>query len=153
MEQLLALRQVSLFAHLSLDQLEAIRRAARTAQWIEGEVVVREGDPGTELFVLLEGEVKVYRDWGSPQPVLFNTLQPVSYFGEIAILGGERRSASVVASRDSTLLSLRGERLKDLILQTPEISFELFRGLIDRIRVREQRLVESQLEKRAPEEQ
>ena len=56
-------------------------------------------------------------------------------------------------SRDATLLSLRGERLKDLILQTPEISFELFRGLIDRIRVREQRMVESQLEKQAPEEQ
>lgn len=151
MEQLLALRQVSLFAHLSLDQLEAIRRAARTAQWVEGEVVVREGDPGTELFVLLEGEVKVYRDWGSPQPVLFNTLQPVSYFGEIAILGGERRSATVVASRDATLLSLGGERLKDLILRTPEISFELFRGLITRIRAAEQRLEESRLERGAPE--
>jgi len=152
MEQLLALRQVSLFAHLSLDQLEAIRRATRTAQWIEGEVVVREGDPGTELFVLLEGEVKVYRDWGSSQPVLFNTLQPVSYFGEIAILGGERRSATVVASRDATLLSLGGERLKDLILQTPEISFEIFRGLITRIRVAEQRLEESRLEQGVPQE-
>jgi len=152
MEQLLALRQVSLFAHLSLDQLESIRRATKTVQYVEGEVIVREGDPGTKLFVLLDGEVKVYRDWGSSQPVLFDTLQPVSYFGEIAILGGERRTASVVASRDATLLSLGGERLKDLILQTPEISFELFRGLIARIRVREESLEESWLGKGAPEE-
>jgi hypothetical protein len=152
MEQLLALRQVSLFAHLSLDQLEAIRRATKTAQYVEGEVIVREGDPGTELFVLLEGEVKVYREWGSAQPTLLNTLAPVSYFGEIAILDGEQRSATVVASRDSTLLSLRGERLKELILQTPEISFELFRGLITRFRAAEQRLEESRPERGTPRE-
>jgi HEAT repeat protein len=152
MEQLLALRQVSLFAHLSLDQLEAIRRAMKTVQYVEGEVIVREGDPGTELFVLLEGEVKVYRDWGSPEPALLNTLHPVSYFGEIAILDGERRSATAVASRDSTLLSLGGQRLKELILQTPEISFELFRGLITRIRAAERRLEESRTERSAPEE-
>jgi CRP-like cAMP-binding protein len=124
----------------------------KTVQYVEGEVIVREGDPGTELFVLLEGEVKVYRERGSSEPLLLNTLTPVSYFGEIAILGAERRTGTVVASRDSTLLSLGGERLKDLILQTPEMSFELFRYLIDRIRVAEQRLEESRLEKSAPEE-
>ena len=89
--------------------------------------------------MLLDGEVEVYRGQGSSESTLLNTLQPVSYFGEIAILGGERRSASVVASRDSTLLSLGGERIKDLILQMPEISFEIFRSLITRIRVAEQR--------------
>ena len=152
MERLLALRQVSLFAHLSLDQLETIRRATKTVQYIEGETIVRESDPGTELFVLLDGEVRVYHERGSSEPLLLNTLTPISYFGEIAILGGERRSASVVASRDSTLLSLGGERLKELILQTPEISFEIFRGLITRIRVAEQRLEESRLEQHGPAE-
>jgi hypothetical protein len=153
MERLLALRQVSLFAHLSLDQLETIRRATKTVQYHEGEVIVREGDPGTELFVLLDGEVKVYHEWGSPEPLLLNTLTPISYFGEIAILGGESRSASVIASRDSTLISLGGERLKELILQRPEISFEIFRGLITRIRVAEQRFEESRLEAHRSEEE
>ncbi len=148
MERLLALRQVPLFAHLSLDQLEVIHRAMKTVQYVEGEVIVCEGEPGTELFVLLDGEVEVYRGRGSSQPTLLNTLQPVSSFGEIAILGGERRSASAVASRDSTLLSLGGERIKELILQMPEISFEIFRSLIARIRVAEQRAEDSRVDER-----
>jgi hypothetical protein len=142
MERLLALRQVPLFAQLSLDQLAAIDRLMKGAQYLEGELVCREGDPGTELFVLLEGEVGIYRAWGSARPVLLNTLRPVSSFGEFAILDGGLRTATAVALRDSSLASLEGDRLRELVLQLPEISFEIFRGLSARLRAAESRLEE-----------
>ena len=63
-------------------------------------------------------------------------------FGEMALFDDSPRSATVVATRPSCLLSLRGERLKELILDMPEISFELMRVLTGRVRTVEQRLAE-----------
>jgi len=96
MEGLLALRNVPLFAHLSLHQLEVISRFVSHAQYLSGEVVVREGDRG--------------------------------------------RSATVLVTRDARLLRLAGERFKELILQAPEIAFEVFRVLTERIRAAEEQM-------------
>jgi CRP-like cAMP-binding protein len=63
-----------------------------------------------------------------------------SYFGEMAILSDEPRSATAVVSKPARLLSLRGEPLKELILDMPEISFEIFRVLTARVKAAEGRL-------------
>jgi len=139
MESLLALRRVSLFAHLSLEQLEAIHQAMREAEYIVGEIVVREGDPGDELFVLLEGEVQAFRAYGTDRQTLLSTMKPVSYFGEIAVLDSAPRSATNVVSKDARLLALGGEHFRELILRFPELSFEVFRVLCGRIRDAEHR--------------
>ncbi len=140
MERLLVLRKVSLFQNLSLDQLEAINRLLRESRYLSGETICREGDLGRELFILIEGEVRFLRDRGTPRELLLNTQQPVSAFGEMGVLADAPRSASVVAATDATLLVLDGDRLKELILQVPEISFEIFRVLAARVRAAEERL-------------
>jgi CRP-like cAMP-binding protein len=139
MERLLALRSVPLFAHLSLEQLEAISRFVNEVQYLAGEVVVREGDPGDELFVLLEGEVQAFKSYGTSEETLLSTTVAVGYTGEMAILDDAPRSATVIASRDSRLLTLAGDRFKELVMQAPEISFEMFRVLTARIRSAEGR--------------
>ena len=106
----------------------------------DGEVVVREGDRGDDLYVLMEGEVQAVKHHGTPQQVLLNTLAPVSYFGEMAILDSAPRSATVLVTRDARLLRLAGERFKELILQAPEIAFEVFRVLTERIRTAEEQM-------------
>lgn len=139
MEGLLALRRVSLFAGLSFEQLEAIKRVMKELQYVRGEAVVSEGDTGEDLFVLLEGEAQAYKSYGTPEQLYLSTFTPVSYFGEIAILDSAPRSATVVTTKDSRLLSLDGQRFRELILQAPEISFEVFRVLTARIRAAEAR--------------
>ncbi len=140
MERLLVLRKISLFQNLSLDQLEAINRLLRESRYLSGETVCREGDLGNELYILVEGEVRFLRNQGTAQELLLNTQQPVSAFGEMGVLADAPRSATVVAASDATLLVLDGERLKELILQVPEISFEIFRVLTARVRAAEERL-------------
>ena len=93
-------------------------------------------------FFVLEGEVSIYKETTDAERLHLSTLQAGSYLGEMAILTDEPRSATVVATRPSRLLSLRGERLKELILDMPEISFELMRVLTGRVRTVEQRLAE-----------
>jgi CRP-like cAMP-binding protein len=142
MERLLALREVPIFAQLRLDQLESIHRAMRDEAYVRGEVIVREGEPGHELYLLLEGEVEVWAGFGGPAPKLLNRLAAVSYFGEMAVLDDETRTATIVVTKDARVASLAGERLKDLIFSMPEIAFEIFREIIARVRRAERRLAE-----------
>ena len=140
MERLLVLRQVQLFSGLSLDQLEAVNQLMTEEHYLRDEIICREGDLGSDLYVLVEGEARFYKNYGSPQPLLLNTQGPPNYIGEMAVLTDAPRSATVVASQDSTLLKLGGESLKELILEVPELSFQLCRELSDRVRRSEARL-------------
>ena len=134
MERLLVLRKVPLFAQMTMDQLEAINQLLKAAQYLRGEVIFEQGDLGDELFILVRGEVRIMLAHGTSEEVELNRLAGVSYFGEMAILDDEPRSASVVCNEDSHLLVLKGDQLKELIHQMPEISFEIFKVLTARIR-------------------
>jgi CRP-like cAMP-binding protein len=100
-------------------------------------VVFREGDPAGDLYLLLEGRVRVVSGHGTPDEVILNELVAPSYFGEMAILDDQPRSGTVVVSEDVRLLSLNGESFKDLMLQMPEISFEICRQLSSRLRAQD----------------
>ncbi|HVP29235.1 MAG TPA: cyclic nucleotide-binding domain-containing protein [Myxococcota bacterium] len=140
MERLIFLRRIPLFRELGLDQLEAIERIAREEEYVEGEEVVREGDPGEQLYLVIEGELAVWRDRHGTSPIRLNTLGPGSYFGDIAILDRAPRSASVVVTRPSRLLVLDGSLFRELILDRPELAFEVCRALSERLRAAEQRI-------------
>ncbi|MBW2391698.1 MAG: HEAT repeat domain-containing protein, partial [Deltaproteobacteria bacterium] len=130
MQRLLALRQVPLFTELSLDRLEAIHQLMHESQYLRGECVVREGDVGDDLFVLLEGELEIYKSHGTEDQRLLSTLTPVGYMGEIAVLDGSVRSATAIASKDSRLLRLGGvqgaHRAHSRRGNSPRLSFTPF---------------------------
>lgn len=139
-ERLVILRKVPLFAQMNLDQLIAIDQRLEEAQYLPGEVVFEEGQLGAELYILLDGAVKIVKALGSEQELLLTRLEAVNYFGEMAILDDEPRSASVVVERNSRLLVLKGEQLKDLVEQMPEMAFEIIKVLTARIRQADERL-------------
>jgi len=140
MERLLALKQVPLFSHLSLEQLEAVQQITHEVEYMANETIVKEGDPGGELYLLIEGRVRIYKDYGTLKERSLSTVSAVSYFGEMAAIDDEPRSATVVSAVRSRMLCLEGESLKDLIRQMPEISFEIMRVLTARVREAESRL-------------
>jgi HEAT repeat protein len=139
MERLLALKQVPLFSQLSLEQLEAIQQISLEVEYLADEAIFKEGDRGGDLYLLIEGAVRIVKDFGNPQEMVLKTVDAVSYFGEMAALDDERRSATVVAAVPCRLLRLEGASLKELIHQMPEISFEIMRVLIGRVREAERR--------------
>ncbi len=137
MERLLALKEISLFKDLSLDQLEAVHQITTEVEYLPGEVIVRQGDRGDQLYLLLEGRVRVFKNYGSPNEDRLRDLTAGSYFGEMAILGGGERLATIVTLERSQLVSLDGNSLRELLMHMPEISFEIFRVLVDRVRAAE----------------
>jgi CRP-like cAMP-binding protein len=112
---------IPLFATVSPDQLD------RLAMWLEvrtedaGARIISEGASGYFFFVLEEGSAVV-----SQGDVEVNRMEPGDYFGEMAILGGGRRTASVTTTSPSTLLVMFGTDFRQLEQELPETA-ELIR--------------------------
>jgi HEAT repeat protein len=134
MERLLALKEIPLFKNLSLDQLEAVHQITKEVEYLPGEVILEQGERGDELYLLIEGRVRIFINRGLPSEVEKPEQRAVSSFGEMAVLHDGRRLATVVAADRSHLLCLDGNSLRELLIQMPEISLEMFRVLVERVR-------------------
>jgi HEAT repeat protein len=137
MERLLALKEIPLFHNLSLDQLEAVHQITKEVEYLPGEVILKQGERGDELFLLIEGRVRIFTNYGLPNESEKPEQRAVSSFGEMAVLHDGTRTATVVAADRSHLLRLDGNSLRELLMQMPEISFEMFRVLVARVRTAE----------------
>jgi small-conductance mechanosensitive channel/CRP-like cAMP-binding protein len=95
-----ALRPLSVFAPLSDPQIEQLGRGAALERYTAGEVLVRQGEPGDSLFVIKAGQVRVDVRNENGQVATVAALGPDDFFGEMSLLTGEPRSASVVAETE-----------------------------------------------------
>ncbi len=86
-----------------------------------GEVVFHEHDEQACMFLVIEGEVRVVKEGPDRDPRTLVTLGPGKAFGEISLLDGRPRSASVVATRASTLFVLTQEKLRTLCSTRPRL--------------------------------
>ncbi|MEW6237369.1 MAG: cyclic nucleotide-binding domain-containing protein [Candidatus Omnitrophota bacterium] len=85
----------------------------------KGQVLMRQGEPGTCAFLLVEGKLKVELE-KKPPPVFIAEITPIDIVGEIAILSGKPRCATVTAIENSKLIRLEKSRLKFLFRRNPE---------------------------------
>jgi CRP-like cAMP-binding protein len=88
---------------------------------MEGATVVRQGDAGDTFFVILQGEAKV----AGPSGRVVNRLRPGEFFGEISLLDGGPRTASVVAETPLTMLALSRASLLRLVQREPAVGVRL----------------------------
>jgi CRP-like cAMP-binding protein len=104
-----------------------------TLLFAEGETIFREGDLGTEMFIIHDGEVQIIKRLGSEQHVL-SKLERGDFFGEMAVIEGAPRSADAIAHTDVTLLVINGSRFDEMIRKTPEIAVRIIRKYSKRLR-------------------
>lgn len=95
------LRRLPLFAKLSEPELDELGARMRQKQFKRGDTVFRKDDPGTHLYVVLDGAVKIALPGEFGQEALVAIARPGEYFGELALLDRSPRSASVVALEDT----------------------------------------------------
>lgn len=135
-ETMLRLRQVPLFERLSPEDLQRLAAVA-TERWFEpGEALVREGEPGDELFVILEGRVVVARREADGSTRRIRTYDAGDHIGELAVLRERPRAATVSAEggRVRTLV-IGGEGLTAILLERPEAAMAMLATLAERISV------------------
>ena len=114
--------------------LAAIASTGVSRSYPKGKVLIREGDVGDALFIILAGRVKVYASNDEGREVVIDFHGPGEYVGEMS-LDGEARSASVVAVEPTTCAVVDRERFRDFVLAHPDFALNLVLKLIHRVRV------------------
>jgi CRP/FNR family cyclic AMP-dependent transcriptional regulator len=141
-----ALRRVKILAGLSDAQLERLAQLLelqRVAQW---SVIVKQGEHGDAMYLILEGELRVRLIAGGKETIL-STLGPGEFFGDMALFDQGPRSADVVANVDSTLLKITAAAFDDLAKAAPDLAAPFLmatvKTLAARIRADNKRLRDS----------
>ena len=126
------LRKVPLFANLKDEDKVCIEE---TEEWRlpAGEMLVKEGEPAEHFFVLLEGEMSVWKEHGD-QDIVFAPNRPGAFFGEVPLLLGTPYMLSDRAESDCRLIVFPEEAFWKLLRLCPAISGEIFRSMARRLR-------------------
>jgi CRP/FNR family transcriptional regulator len=134
------LRSVALFADLEEGALERFSHVAVPRSFPAGTRVFHEGDNSDACYIVREGSFRVTREHTDGRAITLATLGPGEIFGELAMLDGDKRSASAEALTDGELLALPAGDVLALLARHPEIALKLVAGLVRRLRAANVRL-------------
>jgi CRP/FNR family transcriptional regulator, cyclic AMP receptor protein len=121
------LRNVPLFSACSKKELRRIAALADELEFREGKILTRQGGPGREMFILLDGTVKVERNG-----VQVNALGPGDFLGEGALVLGKPRNATITATAPLRALVISDVNFKQLLGEDPSISTKVHETLAAR---------------------
>jgi CRP/FNR family transcriptional regulator len=141
------LRGVPLFAELSEPELQKIARVAVPRNYPSGTIILREGDPGDTCYVLEKGQARVTRQHADGRTITLTNVGTGEIFGELAMFGGEVRSATVEAVDDVRAVAILAGDLKRLLNDHPEISVKLLSALGEKLREANARIARQSFQK------
>jgi len=120
-----SLRKVYVFSSLAEDERRLIAEHSVEMHFAEKELILHEGEAGDSFYIIDEGEVEVFLTSGHGSRKVLGRLKEGDFFGEIALLTGEKRSASVEALSDVRVYRLDKENFKDILESKPDILDEI----------------------------
>lgn len=129
------LGSVDLFANLKKREIESLAKRARVVQHEAGREVASEGREGVAFHLILDGTATVVLHGKE-----IRTLKPGDYFGEISLIDGNPRSATVRVEQPMRTLSITSWEFRPLLSEEPEIARGLLVKLCQRLREAEQRV-------------
>lgn len=129
-----ALKAVSLFASLSQRFLNGIAKACIERSFEPDSVIVKQGNPGVGLFVIVEGKVKVVKLSDSGERLELATHGAGEVIGEMSVLDGANRSADVVAVEQTRCLVLSAWDFKSFMESHPEVALDILPVVVKRFR-------------------
>ena len=126
-----SLARLPLFEGLAAAELESIAARTREMRIDAGTEVIRQGDPGSEFFVVTGGALEIRIDGRA-----VNVLGPGSFLGELALLFGAPRNAGAVALEPTTLLVMEREDFAALLAEQPAVESKVLAAVAQRMRYR-----------------
>jgi signal transduction histidine kinase len=131
---MVALESAELFRALRPDEVRALRQIAVEREYAAGQEVFHEGDPGDGVYVVKSGQVEISGVLNSQKRRVFSQIEPGGMFGEMAVIEHRPRSASAIATVDSTVYFIpRGEMLA-FIERSPGLAMSLMQLISHRLR-------------------
>ena len=133
-EEINFLRNVPIFAELEEKDLLRVVKLGTSQKYKKGNIVVLEQESGAALFVIITGKVKVVRMDEDGREVILSMFGPGEFFGEMSLLDGLTRSASVVATVKSELFMIHRRDFLELLNEFPAVTISLLAELAMRLR-------------------
>ena len=118
------LHHVPIFAPLSDTELNNLAEASATRIFAPGEAIVRQGEQGDSMFVIVRGSVEVrIKQNGAAKTI--NTLGKNDFFGEMSLLTGEPRTADVIAEGETEVIQIRKAALRGIFMANPKLVYSI----------------------------
>ncbi len=134
------LKYVPIFMELPESTLEKIELVGSRRNFEKDQIILLEEEVGSALFMIVSGKVKVSRSSNDGREVILTILSESDFFGEMAILDGLTRSATVTATEPTELFMIQRKEFLDLLKSYPEISISLLQELTKRLRAADMKI-------------
>ncbi|MBS13286.1 MAG: hypothetical protein CME19_16990 [Gemmatimonadetes bacterium] len=128
-QKILFLKNIPLFSKMPPEELGHLAGIAEEVVYSESDVIIREGDHGDEMFLIVEGQIEIHK--GSESLAM---LTRQDYFGEMSVLDGEPRSATATARADCLLLRIRQSEFYDILERHFNVALTIIHTLTRRLR-------------------
>jgi len=133
-DKILLLRNIGIFSGLAVGELGAIAAVTEERLFEAGETVIREGDPGEKVFLIVDGEVAVFKKGDGETEIRLDTMGRGDYFGEMALFEEAKRSATIRTTRMSRFMVLHKQEFNELVREYPGIALQICTALSHRLR-------------------
>ncbi len=130
------------FLELLAAELERLKRTAPKVSFRAGQVIFKEGDVGDGVYVVEEGGVEISANSNGEEGRILSRLKPRNFFGEMAVLDDQPRSATATAEVDSILSFIPRDEMLRALKQSPELLIALAREFSNRMRQFDRRFIE-----------
>jgi len=134
------LHRVPVFSTLSPEELERVAQVAVPRRFEAGEIVFNEGDEGSTCYIVRSGRARAVRAHADGRSITLAHFGPGDIFGEMAMLDGERRSATVESIEATDAIAILSADMHRLLREYPDISVKLIAALGQRLRETNERL-------------
>jgi CRP/FNR family cyclic AMP-dependent transcriptional regulator len=131
------LQKTPLWSGLGEKELKVIARSFKELKYESGDVIVRKGEAGVGFYLIVDGTVEVRADGR-----VLSKLGPGQFFGEMALLDGQPRSADVVAIEPSRCLAMSSWSFSGIVSEHPKIALKMLQEFVRRLRMNAQNVSE-----------
>ena len=128
------IRRVPLFSMLTNEQARAVADGVVKRRYRRGELVVEQGKKSNALFIMLNGRARVLTADSRGREVILAVLEAGDYVGEMSLIDDAPRSASVITLEPCEFMAVSKEAFKAMLVQSPEVTMAVMRGLVRRLR-------------------
>ncbi len=125
---------IPIFSECTRKELKAISRLVTPVSISEGKVLVREGEPGREFMIIVEGSATVRRNGRK-----IASLGPGDFFGELAVLAGVPRTATVTADTKMVVEAMNRQEFSSLLDESPAMAKKILMGAVKRLYANDQK--------------
>jgi signal transduction histidine kinase len=137
------LRDLYFFRSLSEEELAKVAAVCREEHFSARDMICSEGSPADRFFIILDGIVEVWKDWGDPEADLLAAHGPGHLFGEMALIDELPRSATVIARNPVRVLSIGRQDFHRIITENASVALSVMRSVSSMVRVSNDKFVES----------